>query len=145
MKRNIEVRCSNGKIYKTIRAAAKAAGVNEWTFGQKLGVCGNFIDREGNEYIRTRPANFKDKYKNTGNRLLRPHSKPRVVVKEESQELPLGNPNLVPDFIIKAPTVTVNDPLDFDISGGSDNFTMTIKNMSAQRLAKVIVLLTKGE
>ena len=136
MKRGIEVRCSNGKIYKSISAAASAVGVNMWTFSQKMGVSGKFIDSEGNEYVRSVPARFKDKYKNTGSTMLKGYPKRRVV-KEKIQELPFEKRS------IDSGCVIVNNPLNFEINGSIDDFTMTIRGMSAKKLAEVIVLLTK--
>lgn len=139
MQKKIEVRCSNGRVYSSIREAAKAANVNEWTMGQKMGVAGSFIDREGNEYFRSRPAQFKNKYKNTGKSMMHECHKSRRSV---SLTLPLGDPELPKIDGTIHELVAVKEPLNFDIIGGGDDFTMTIKGLSAQRLAKVIVLLT---
>lgn len=136
--KGIRVRCSNGKLYTSIRDAANAAGVNEWTMSYKMVSAGGFVDKDGNEYTRVDPANFKNNYPDTGKTAKhRGYHKRKVEDRQERLCLP-DNPE---------PTVrlVVDEPLDFEINGGSDNFTMTIKGLSAKRLAKVIVTLTKDE
>ena len=66
-KRNCRVWCPiKDKWFKSIRAAAKFAGVNEWTMSKKMEVSGSFIDAEGNEYFRDRPMKTKNNYEDTG-------------------------------------------------------------------------------
>lgn len=129
----VRVRCSNGKEYSSIRSAAIDAEADNWTMSYKMATAGGFIDKNGNEYTRIDPANFSREYPNTGKTLKHrgPHGKRAI---RENRQPELGLPD---------PVRVVEEPLDFDIIGGNDEFTMTIKGMSAKRLAKVIILLTK--
>ena len=146
--KGIRVRCSNGKLYTSIRDAANAAGVNEWTMSYKMVSAGGFIDKDGNEYTRVDPANFKNNYPDTGKTAKhRGFHKRKVEEHQEKLYLPDidGSPRKQPDYPEPIVRLVVDEPLDFEINGGSDNFTMTIKGLSAKRLAKVIVTLTKDE
>ena len=138
--KGIRVRCSDGKIYDSIRDAAEAAGVNEWTMSYKMVSAGGYIDEQGNEYTRVDPANFKNEYPNTGKtkRCEGSHTKRTPV---ETSDLDL--PNTQGEFHFAEPVKNVEEPLSFDINGGDDCFMLTIHGLTAERLAKVIVLLTK--
>jgi hypothetical protein len=55
--------------FSTIAAAAKFAQTNKWTMGVKMDTAGGFIDKYGNEYVRERPMETKNKYKNRGKKI----------------------------------------------------------------------------
>lgn len=79
-KRNCPVICeTTGKRYKTIRQAARAIGVNDWTMSKKMETAGQFKDKLGNIYKRVRPMNTKNIYENTGDMLLKPHTRRKQV------------------------------------------------------------------
>lgn len=137
--KHVRVRCSNGKIYQSIIEAAKAAGVQHWTMGCKMVSAGGFIDKDGNEYTRMDPANFKNQYPNTGKTLK--HSRSFHTRSVSQPSLPIVDFEPMREISIK----NTEEPVNFDIVGSCDDFTMTIKGLSAQRLAKLIVLITKED
>ncbi len=72
---------TNGKKFKSIKDAAKYAGIRSpWTMGVKMSVAGGFVDKEGREYHRENPMQTKNKYKNTGKEL--------AVIKQEYMRQP---------------------------------------------------------
>ena len=78
-KRNCPVICETlNRKFKTITAASKFAGVNEWTMGLKMQTAGQFIDKNGNVYKRLKPMNTTRTYTNTGDMIqkeMKKHSK----------------------------------------------------------------------
>ena len=71
---------TNGKKFKSIKDAAKYAGVKNWSMSVKMSVAGGFIDSQGREYHRERPMQTKNQYKNTGKEL--------AVIKQEYMRQP---------------------------------------------------------
>ena len=124
----VQVNRSDGATYNSIKEAACAAGVNNWTMSVKMATAGKFVDNHGLEYTRLDGADYTDKYSNTGVCLCHPRS---YASRTKSE----------PITVMKM----VEPPVDFSITGGGDKFTMTIENISAKRLAKLIVLITKEE
>lgn len=53
---------TTGKVYPSIKAAAKELGVNCWTMGVKMDVKGQFVDKQGNVYKRERPMESRNVY-----------------------------------------------------------------------------------
>lgn len=71
-KRKVKVYCKTlSKWFKSIRSAAKFAGVDDWSMSKKMETAGSFIDNNGNEYIREKPMKTKNQYENTGKTLKR--------------------------------------------------------------------------
>ena len=64
---------NTGKIFNTIEAASRYAGVDSWTMSVKMEVAGSFIDKNGNEYKRLSPMITKNKYVNTGKTIKTEH------------------------------------------------------------------------
>ena len=60
---------TNGKKFKSIKDAAKYAGVKNWSMSVKMATAGGFIDSQGREYHRESPMQTKNQYKNTGKEL----------------------------------------------------------------------------
>ena len=124
----VQVNRSDGATYNSIKEAACAAGVNNWTMSVKMATAGKFVGEDGLEYTRLDGADYSDKYSDTGARLCHTRSyAPRT--------------NGEPITVMKM----VEPPVDFSINGSGDKFTMTIENISAKRLAKLIVLITKED
>lgn len=91
MRKNCRVYCKNLDIwFSTITAAAKHAGVNSWTMSLKMDTAGSFIDRFGNEYIRERPMETKNKYKNRGKKIKREIKKHKRKPNEVAQRVKDG-------------------------------------------------------
>lgn len=59
------------KWFKSICAAARFAGVNDWTMSKKMEVSGSFVDSNGNKYFREHPMKTKNDYVDTGNTMIR--------------------------------------------------------------------------
>lgn len=71
-KRRIRVYCKNlSRWFKSISSAAEFANVDAWSMSKKMETSGSFIDRNGNEYIREKPMQTKNRYQNTGKTLKR--------------------------------------------------------------------------
>ena len=84
MANNVKVTCiTTGKKYKSISAAARAAGVSMWTMSCKMDKAGSFVDSLGRKYIREKPMITKNNYKNTGNTLI------KIFGKRKSRKQPL--------------------------------------------------------
>ena len=65
--KNCPVICETlNKKFKTIRAAATYAQVDQWTMSKKMTTAGQFKDKDGNIYKRLKPMNSKNVYENTG-------------------------------------------------------------------------------
>lgn len=126
----VQVNRSDGATYNSIKEAALAAGVNNWTMSVKMATAGKFVGDDGLEYTRSDGADYTDKYANTGSCLQHVRSYAPRAVREDK-----------PITVMKM----VEPPIDFSINGSGDNFTMTIEKISAKRLAKLIVLITKDE
>lgn len=94
---------TKGRWFKSICAAARFAGVNDWTMSKKMEVSGSFIDAEGNEYFRDRPMKTKNTYEDTGNAIKSVRTfkgrRKRTTVKTEPaftfQELPAPVQDLI--------------------------------------------------
>ena len=63
------------KRFSTINAAARFAGVNNWTMSVKMETAGQFVDKKGNVYKRLKPMQTKNCYANTGDTIMieKPH------------------------------------------------------------------------
>ncbi len=126
----VQVNRSDGATYDSIKDAALAAGVNNWTMSVKMATAGKFVDKDGLEYTRLDGADYTDKYSNTG-----------VYLSHARSYAPRTNVEDKPITVMKM----VEPPVDFSINGSGDKFTMTIENISAKRLAKLIVLITRED
>lgn len=63
----VRVYCKTlNKWFNSITDAANFAGAKQWTMGLKMGKCGKFIDKNGNEYTRETPLKTADNYRDTG-------------------------------------------------------------------------------
>lgn len=84
MAKSCKVYCKTlNKWFKTIKAAAKFAKANDWSMSKKMDVSGVFVDEEGREYIRQTPMETKNKYPDTGSRVLKTWTRKRTKKKEQ--------------------------------------------------------------
>ena len=77
-RKKVKVKCvTTGEIFNSISDAAKALGINAWTFGLKMETNGKYVDAQGKEYVRETPINrsTNTEYKRTKNDTI--ISKPR--------------------------------------------------------------------
>lgn len=61
--RSCPVICTTtGEVFRSITEAADHCNLSAWTMGLKMAKAGKFIDKEGNEYIRQKDANYSREY-----------------------------------------------------------------------------------
>lgn len=138
-KTKIGVYCENlNKHFQSISDAAKFADVDGWTMSKKMEAAGKFIDTKGNVYIREKPMNSINVYKNTGPTLKRNVTKEytRTVIKDK----PVETKNEVPAIVRQL----VQDKI-IDLLKNAEHFDEIKELMKYVGLTKIILSLDEIE
>ena len=114
---------TKGKWFKSICAAARFAGVNDWTMSKKMEVSGSFIDAEGTEYFRDRPMKTKNNYEDTGKAIKIAHPVKTRRTKKSAQ----------PDFTFQELPAPVQDLINTEIS------RMLVSNVPWEEIKKFML------
>lgn len=95
------------KRFKTIKAAATYAQVDQWTMSKKMTTAGQFKDKDGNIYKRLKPMNSKNVYENTGDTLKCKRAFAHRTVSKPVYNQPI-QVNTKPEEVLKPAQPTLN-------------------------------------
>lgn len=98
------------KRFKTIKAAAEYAQVDQWTMSKKMTTAGQFKDKDGNIYKRLKPMNSKNVYENTGDTLKCKRAFAHRTVSKPVYNQPVQVLDTKPEEVLKPaqPKLTIN-------------------------------------